>query len=524
MHHGLLIKIVSRFSALALLTYCSAPAAQPAADSTVRYRCNPQCVVVTPAGAVAAPSQPDASAPPHRATASAAGSAPTAPAAVAVTSPTTPGVIVSPQVLQSRFKADVEAVQSSDVAPLTQRQGLYLWQAVRTAVGGYPSIRSAVATLAQQSSGQDAARAGYYPSVKAGINSGRHGAMGNGQVLSVNAEQMLYDFGKVGSSVSYAEASTQRQLAQVLVVMDDVARQSSQAVVEVHRYQLQEVAAKRQIAALEDLLKVARVRAKGGASTQADPVQASSRLDAAQSSLHSVQTQLRQWRSKLKTLLREPLPERIGSLPSLELQQAVSGFIPQLRDVPQIQVAQLELLMAKAQLQRAKAQQLPTVSVSAGVDQYLGGLHGQKDDHDYNLTLNVSNSIFEGGALRAQERAAQYGITSAEENIQTLHLEVEDKWQSVTEQIDGIEARLPLLAARQSSIIETRRLYREQYLSLGTRTLLDLLNSEQEIFQAELEQLNAQHDLLQARLDYLQVTGRMRDVFRLSTELTAGLH
>jgi adhesin transport system outer membrane protein len=505
MHHGLLIKLFSRISAVALLTYCTTPVAAPAA----RYLCNPQCVLST-APEAAAPSS--STAPPST-------GADAGPVRLAV-----PSEAVSPQVLQSRFKADVDAVQSSDVAPLTQRQGLYLWQAVRTAVGSYPSIRSAVATLAQQSSGQDVARAGYYPSVKAGINSGRHGNLGNGQVLSVNAEQMLYDFGKVGSSVSYSEASTQRQLAQVLVVMDDVARQTAQAVVEVHRYQLQEVAAQRQIAALEDLLKVAQVRAKGGASTQADPVQASSRLDAAQSTLHTVQTQLRQWRSKLKTLVREPLPERIGSMPSHELQQAVSGFIPQLRDVPQIQVAQLELLVAKAQLQRAKAQQLPTVSVSAGVEQYLGGLHGQKDDHDYNLTLNVTNSIFEGGALRAQERAAQYGISSAEETIQTLHLEVEDKWQSVTEQLDGIEARLPLLAARQSSIIETRRLYREQYLSLGTRTLLDLLNSEQEIFQAELEQLNAQHDLLEARLDYLQVTGRMRDVFRLATELTAGLN
>ncbi|MCU1715764.1 TolC family outer membrane protein [Pseudomonas sp. 5P_3.1_Bac2] len=487
MGYAVLIKLVTRLSALGLLTYCSsvnAASSTPLSDSASNYTCNPQCVSRGPNGRVA----------------------------------------VSAQLLQSRFKTDVEAVQSTDVAPLSLRQGLYLWQAVQAAVSAYPSIRSAVATLSQQGSGVDAARAGYYPSVKAGINSGRHGNMGNGQVLSVNAEQMLYDFGKVSSSVSYAEASTERQLAKVLATMDDVARQTSQAVVEVHRYQLQEVAAKRQIAALEDLLKVARVRAQGGASTQADPVQASSRLDAAQSTLQAVQTQLRQWRSKLKTLVRQPLPERIGNLPARELQQAVSAFVPQLRDVPQLQVAQLELLMAKAQLERAKAAQLPTVSVSAGVDQYLGGLRGQKDDHDYNLTLNVSNSLFEGGALRAQERAAQYGITSAEENIQTLHLEIEDKWQSVTEQIDGIEARLPLLAARQSSIIETRRLYREQYLSLGTRTLLDLLNSEQEIFQAELEQQNALHDLLQARLDYLQATGRMRDVFRLSTQMTAGVN
>ncbi|WXL25155.1 TolC family protein [Ectopseudomonas mendocina] len=404
-----------------------------------------------------------------------------------------------------------------------ERNGLYLWRAVQAAVSTYPSIRSAMATLAQQSNSMDVARAGYYPSVKAGVSGGRQGNVGNGRVFSVNASQMLYDFGKVGSEVSHAKAGVQRQYAQVLMVVDDVARQTAQAVIEVRRFQLQEIAARKQIDALADLLKVAQARVSLGASNQADPVQAGSRLDAAESTLLSIRTQLQQWRSKLRKLVHEPLPTSISVLPEPELRQAVEVIQPDFNQVPQMQVAQLELEMARAQLGKAKAQQLPTISVSAGVDQNMGDMRNTQSDHDYNLMLNFTNSLFEGGALRAQERAAGHAINSAQEHVEDVSLDLKDKWQSLSEQITGLQSRLPMLTARKQSITETRRLYREQYLSLGTRSLLDLLNAEQEIFQAEVEHQNAIHDLLQARLDYVLATGQMRDVFNLTGLSLSGI-
>ncbi|MCY1540501.1 type I secretion outer membrane protein, TolC family [compost metagenome] len=58
-------------------------------------------------------------------------------------------------------------------------------------------------------------------------------------------------------------------------------------------------------------------------------------------------------------------------------------------------------------------------------------------------------------------------------------------------------------------------MYREQYLSLGTRSLLDLLNAEQEIFQAETDEVNAVHDLWLAQVEFISVTGQMRNIFQL---------
>ena len=77
---------------------------------------------------------------------------------------------------------------------------------------------------------------------------------------------------------------------------------------------------------------------------------------------------------------------------------------------------------------------------------------------------------------------------------------------------------LPLdtLAARQGDMVETGKLYRLQYLDMGTRTLVDLLNAEQELQQARFDSVNTMHDLRRLQLDCLYYSGRSRDAFALT--------
>ena len=53
------------------------------------------------------------------------------------------------------------------------------------------------------------------------------------------------------------------------------------------------------------------------------PVQAQARVEAAQIYAHQVQTQMRQWRSRLKTLLGMDVPERVAPLPTERLEAAM---------------------------------------------------------------------------------------------------------------------------------------------------------------------------------------------------------
>jgi adhesin transport system outer membrane protein len=63
--------------------------------------------------------------------------------------------------------------------------------------------------------------------------------------------------------------------------------------------------------------------------------------------------------------------------------------------------------------------------------------------------------------------------------------------------------------------VRTRELYQEQY-KLGTRTVVDLLNAEQAIHSAAQEIETARYDIYTAIVQYIQVTGRTRDLYDLN--------
>lgn len=389
-----------------------------------------------------------------------------------------------------------------------------LWQVVSLAVSHYPSIRDAASVLEQEREGIEVARAGYLPKVDVGISSGRQSFGSNGQALSLTASQMLYDFGKVGGAVTEAESNVVLQQMKWQGEIDDIALQAAEAVIEVRRYEALVSAAQSQKDQLKKLQQLAARRVSEGASTQADLIQAQSRVEAAEASLLASQTQLSQQRSKLRTLIgQEPLNGI--AVPESRLIQALATIEPDVELNIGVQQAEAEFSVAQAQVSQARANAKPTVSLDAGVDKYLGNVPTGRDEYAYTLTVSVKHSLFDGGAPSARIRGAGQAVRAAEERIHTRKLEAQNTWFRLQAQMAGLSSRIKVLDARHKSMVDTRALYEQQYLALGTRSLLDLLNAEQEIFQAQTDQENSRHDLWLAQVNYINATGHMRNVFAL---------
>ncbi|PWU30266.1 type I secretion protein TolC [Pseudomonas sp. RW407] len=399
-----------------------------------------------------------------------------------------------------------------------QGGALDLWRAVGLAVETYPSIRDAAAQLDQQREAINVARAGYLPTIQTGLNTGRQGAYGSGQNLSLSASQMIYDFGKVANAVKGAEAGVRVQRFQLMSEVDEVARQSAQALIEVARYRALRDSARTLVDSLQRLRQLARQRADEGASTQADLIQAQSRVEAAEASLLAIQTQLQQQKSKLRTMIGREVSEAAVSVPAERLQRAARLIEPNPQMPVSVRMALAEREEAEAQLSLARSNTRPTFTVDGGVNKYFGNAGDMAGERVYTLTLGVKHDLFAGGAPSARVRGAGQALRAAEERIHTRQLEARDQWTALQEQMGGLDERLRVLADRQKSIVDTQRLYREQYLSLGTRTLLDLLNAEQEIFQAQSDSVNARHDLWSAQVAFINATGRMHDVFQLESD------
>jgi adhesin transport system outer membrane protein len=69
---------------------------------------------------------------------------------------------------------------------------------------------------------------------------------------------------------------------------------------------------------------------------------------------------------------------------------------------------------------------------------------------------------------------------------------------------------------------ETGSLYQLQYLQMGTKTLVDLLNAEQELHQVRFDLVNREHDLRRLQVECLVNSGTARAAFGLEGTVVKG--
>ena len=112
--------------------------------------------------------------------------------------------------------------------------------------------------------------------------------------------------------------------------------------------------------------------------------------------------------------------------------------------------------------------------------------------------------------------------SAADAALDRARLVVQQELEDARSQLRGSAQRLPVLEARVQSIRSTRDLYLEQYLQLGTRSLLDLLNAEQEYHTVRFDQAKSIHDQYRLGLQCLYNTDRLRTAFGLD-DLQASL-
>ncbi|PVZ13590.1 outer membrane protein, adhesin transport system [Pseudomonas sp. URIL14HWK12:I9] len=435
---------------------------------------------------------------------------------------------VSPTQLLTR-PADVPAREPAAARNSGQNR-IDLPEAVAQAVRWHPSIAQAIGVLYQQGEGINLAEAGYYPQVsggvKAGVQNGNNGQQGS-QALSLSLKQMLYDFGKVRGAVDTAKARAALAQAGVLLAVDQVARDTAYAFIETERYDRLVDIAREQVSGVGAIVELARQRAELGASTRSDVVQAQSRVDGARASLQEYKAQAARWQSTLANLLGRSYSPALSDARNRLLDGACTAASGTGDTQPGVLQALAQRTQARAELSQAKAQAYPTLSLEPSINHYLD------NDYDRNnpalertqtgLYLNLEVPIYQGGATSARTRAAAHALVAADSAEDAARLQARQGLTEAQAQTAGLGLRLQALAARQASIREARELYERQYIDLGTRPLLDLLNAEQEIHQAHFDLAGTLADQQRLAVDCLYNSGALRRVMGLEGQAVQGV-
>ena len=427
----------------------------------------------------------------------------------------------------SNFKVDTSAIPELPMvsygSSVTKNKNEKVQQisfndAIMRAVQRNPDISQRIATLAAQNANIDVAKSGYYPQLSGGLSTGDFTTGERGrQLISLNASQLVYDFGKVKSEVSVEEAQLLVQKANVLVSIDDIAYDAASAIVNIKRYQENSKIAEQQVSGIARITEIANLRANAGISSQADPVQAQSYLESARANLIVQETQLRQYQQKLRTLLGVDVSGLQWTLPERLILESNLYQEPEYNQVPRMMLARAEIDVAQKQLEQVRISNYPSINLKGSVSQAVNGRNpnNNKDDGLYSaVMLEATSNFYQGGATASRTRAASYAEQSARARMNSTYLSVLDQVRVLREEIENKQRKMGVLMARKETAIRTKELYQEQY-KLGTRTVLDLLNAEQSIHSAALEIESARYDIFTAIVNYIAQTGRSRDLYDL---------
>lgn len=395
--------------------------------------------------------------------------------------------------------------------------------AVRRAVGWHPSITEAIARLKARGEDVRVARAGYQPQISAGLSSGYDNLAQSRwrPRASISASQMLFDFGKVSSSVAIAEAGTRIGQAQLLLAVDTLIRDTSYALIEIQRSTALLDVAGQQLMIIRDINELVDHRYRRGASTRSDALQAQARVQGAEAVVQEIEAERKRWTSNLAYLLGvDVLPPVSAEVPEWFLEACGAGE-PDWSRVPAVMQIQAARDQAQAELRRTRADGLPTVSLGAGTTADVNDPFS--DRAQINFGINISSALYSGGAYQARTRGASYSLGAADAAEANVRNEVARLLAEAQRQVDSFDGVVATLMTREDSMRETGTLYRLQYLEMGTRTLVDLLNAQQELQQVRFDLVNTRHDLRRLNVDCLFNAGAEREAFRLTDLVVQGV-
>lgn len=335
--------------------------------------------------------------------------------------------------------------------------------------------------------------------------------------LGLNLSQPIYSGGSIRNSVRAAEVRVNAGRANLRGTEADIFTQTVTAYLNVIRDESIVRLNQENVHVLEVNLQATRDRFQVGDLTRTDVAQSEARLALAQSQLRSAEAQLIGSRETYIRVVGTPPgvlapPPPLPNLPQ-DVQTAEQAA---LANNPFLEAAQLARDASRYDTRVAQAGRLPQVSLGAGGNylNYLGsvGAIGRRAGLTPTATtatvgVQVSLPLFQGGRPAAQVRQAQAREGAAIETVTLTErgviAQARSAYASYQAALRVIESSRTAVQANQLSLEGVRA-----ENSVGTRTILDILNAEQELLNSQVQYVTAERDAYVAGFSLLASMGR----------------
>lgn len=411
-----------------------------------------------------------------------------------------------------------------------------LREVILEAINTNPEVQSRWFSFLAAEQGRKAARGGYWPEVDVELSASRQyqDSRDFGRVdrdplaASLTLRQMLYDGFFTRADVARMGHTRMVRYFELLDAAEQTAVEAIKAYADVERYRELVFLAEQNYNEHLEIYQQIEELAGSGVGRGVDLEQSTGRLALAESNLLTEIANLHDVSQRfLRVVGREPPDDYIdmvGAIPSDALPETIQeALVDALIENPTLLASVENLLSAQQQVRAGRSAYHPRLDflVTSQRDNTPNNFFNTDGDEtwvtDTTVGLVLSMNLFRGFADQARvgQFVAEAGqATDQRENVcrsirQALIVAYND--------IRVLDEKLIYLDQYQLSTDRVRTAYRQQFL-IGNRTLLDLLDIENEFFEARRSYVEAQFDREIATTRALAGMGRLLSALELTRD------
>lgn len=328
-----------------------------------------------------------------------------------------------------------------------------------------------------------------------GTNKGQHR---DPKSVELSVEQPLYQGGRTVAATRKAENRVDAARARLAATEQSVMLDAVTAYMNVVRDQAvlalrvnNEQVLRRQLQATEDRFQVGEV-------TRTDVYQAEARVAGATADRIQAEGDLEVSRAQYRNIVGEapgrlqppPVPADVPADVDRAIDQALSAN-------PDVLAAGFDERASVDGVTEVRGELLPSVTLSGSASKDYDTIGEHTRQTTYQARVSVSVPLYQAGAVYSRLRGARQTVVQNRQNLETARRDavetVTREWETLITARAAIEAFRAQVTASEIALDGVRR-----EAAVGSRTVLDVLDAEQELLDSRVNLVRAQRDQIVA--------------------------
>lgn len=407
-----------------------------------------------------------------------------------------------------------------------------LEQAVALTLDIHPELKVAFSNFKRNEEQIKQAQAGYFPTIDLiggigyeytdspstrDVNDNSNTESLVRRELGLSLKQNIFSGFGTSSEVERTSYATSAEQWRLHSLAEDIALEVIKVYVDLIRTEEFVNLSERNLRSHIDIQEQIKERTDSGFSSKADLSQIDGRLANAQSNLIAAKNNYLDSKTKFYRVTEQAPVNLVIPVPDAKMlpKNEGEGLKTALSSHPAISASSNDILSATKQHESSKSIYYPEINfeIDANLNNNIDGVTG--DNNDLTAMLRFKYNLFSGGLDSAFTRETAYGISEAKALNITAHREVKEGFILSWHAFELLNEQKKYIKLHVVASKNTQADYKEQF-KIGQRSLLDLLDTENELFQSRQDFLDAEFAEITARYRILHSMGILLDTLRVT--------